>query len=93
MEAVNLEKVKEEGRALRREMRERTLGFVTGGLGLVAGLAWNDAIKAAIEYLFPLDKDSVPAKFIYAVVISLVVIVLSVYLVRLLKADDAKTEQ
>jgi len=85
-----MDKVKRESAALRRELGERTLAFVTGGLGLVAGLAWNDAIKAAIEYFFPLDKDSIPAKFIYAGVISLVVIVLSMYLVRLLKKEEPK---
>ena len=90
MSSVDFGKVKEEGKNLRREMRERTVGFITGGLGLVAGLAWNDAIKALIEYLFPLGKDSIPAKFIYAAVISAVVIVLSVYLVRLLKEDEKK---
>ena len=88
MQPVDFQKVKEEGKALRREVRERTLGFITGGLGLVAGLAWNDAIKGLIEYLFPLGKDSIPAKFIYASLISIVVIVLSMYLVRLLKRGD-----
>lgn len=91
MEPV-FEKVKEEGKVLRREVRERTLGFITGGLGLVAGLAWNDAIKALIEYLFPLGKDSIPAKFIYAVLISIIVVALSVYLVRLLKTEEEKSQ-
>ena len=85
-------KVKEEGKALRKEVRERTLGFITGGLGLVAGLAWNDAIKALIEYFFPLGKESIPAKFIYAVLISVIVVALSVYLVRLLKTEEEKTD-
>lgn len=86
-----IEKIREESKTLQREVRERTLGFITGGLGLVAGLAWNDAIKALIEYLFPLGKDSIPAKFIYAALISVIVVALSVYLVRLLKTDDEKT--
>ena len=90
MPPVNMQKIKEEGKALQREMRERVLGFITGGLGFVAGLAWNDAIKAAIESAFPLGKDSLPAKFIYAGVISLVVVILTVYLVRLLKEDEKK---
>lgn len=83
-----LDKVKAETQTLNREVRERTLGFVTGGLSLVAGLAWNDAIKALIDYLFPLDKNGIAAKFIYAVLISLIVIVLSVYLVRWLKNEE-----
>lgn len=84
--------MKRESQALKREVSERTLAFVTGGLGLVAGLAWNDAIKAAIEYFFPLQKDSIPAKFIYAVVISLFVIVLSMYLMRILKAEEERSD-
>ena len=87
-----LDKVKQESQTLRAEVRERTLGFITAGLGLVAGLAWNDAIKALIEYLFPLDKNGLLAKFLYAVVITLVVVLLSVYLVRWLKKEDTKRE-
>lgn len=90
MPPVNLHKVREEGKALQKEMRERTLGFITAGLGLVAGLAWNDAIKALIEYLFPLGKNSIPAKFIYAVLVSIIVVVLSTYLMRLLGRHDQK---
>ena len=61
MQQMDFQKVKEEGKALKKEVRERTLGFITGGLGLVAGLAWNDAIKALIDYhvaLFNLQRVS-----------------------------------
>lgn len=88
MQPMHLEKVKEEGKTLQKEVRERTLGFITAGLGLVAGLAWNDAIKALIEYLFPLDKNGLLAKFLYAIIITLVVVLLSVYLVRWLKKEE-----
>jgi len=77
---------------LNREFRERTMSFVVGGLGLVAGLAWNDAVKALIEYLLPLGRDSVLAKFIYALVISIIVVVFSVYLTRVLARKDEKNE-
>ncbi len=85
-----LDKVKEESKALNAELRARTVGFITGGLGLVAGLAWNDAIKALIEYLVPLGRDSIWAKFIYAILISVVVVVLSVYLTRLFARSEEK---
>ena len=88
---TNLDKVKEEGRTFQKEVRDRTLGFITAGLSLVVGLAWNDAIKALIEYLFPLDKDSIPAKFIYAVLLSVIVVVFSTYLVRLLQRRDQES--
>lgn len=73
---------------IRHEVRERTLGYVIGAFGLVAGLAWNDAIKALIEYLFPLQETTLSAKIIYAVVITLVVVISSIYLNRLFKKDD-----
>jgi len=53
-------------------------------IGLVAGLAWNEAIKAAIEFAFPLSQNSLLAKFIYAVLVTAVVVLLSLYLTRLL---------
>lgn len=51
---------------LKKELRGRTLGYVSAALGLVAGLAWNDAIRAAIETIFPLSKDTIMVKFLYA---------------------------
>lgn len=78
-----LGQLKEKGGAFRKEIQERTMGYVVGALGLTAGLAWNEAIKALIEYLFPLSKNNLVAKFIYASIITLVVVVISVYLVKL----------
>ena len=77
---------------LRKEIRERTLGYMLTAFGLIAGLAWNDAVKGFIEYLFPLPQNTLPAKFLYAAIISIVVVFISVYLSRLLQqSDDIKT--
>jgi len=73
---------------IRGEIRERTVGYITAALGLVAGLAWNDAIKALIEYLFPLDNGSLPAKFIYAALVTVAVVLLTVYITRLTRKND-----
>ena len=40
-----LDKVKQEAKTLRAEVRERTLGFITAGLGLVAGLRGTTRLK------------------------------------------------
>ena len=68
---------------IRAEIRERTLGYMLAAFGLVAGLAWNDAIQSAIAYLYPLPENTLPAKFLYAVIISVVVVVISVSMSRL----------
>ena len=70
--------------ALRAELRERTAGYILTALGLVAGLAWNDAISTSIKHFFPLDTNGIIAKFIYAVVITLVIVFISSSLMRVL---------
>lgn len=68
--------------SLKKEIRTRTIGYILTAFGLVAGLAWNDAIKSLIDRLFPLETDGIWVKFAYAVIITLVVIIISVWLGR-----------
>lgn len=77
-----LEKIKEESAKLRQEVRERTVGYIVAALGLVAGLAWNEAIKSLIEYFFPLNQNSVWAKFSYALILSVILVAVTVFLLR-----------
>lgn len=65
------------------EIKEKSSGYMTAAFGLVAGLAWNDAIKSFIEFAFPFSTSgSILAKFIYAVIITIVVILLSQYIFK-----------
>jgi hypothetical protein len=78
---------------LRKEMRGRAFGYVSAALGLVAGLAWNDAIRSLIEAAFPLARDTVAIKFLYAALVTVVVVVLIKYLDRMLnKHDEAESK-
>ncbi len=83
-----VEKIKQEGEQIKKEVRERTLGYVIASFGLIAGLAWNEAIKALIEYLFPLNTNTLLAKFAYAILITIAVVIITVYLVRLFKKQQ-----
>lgn len=65
------------------EIRSRTFGYVSTALGLVAGLAWNDAIRVLIESVFPLARNTIAVKFLYAVIITVVVVLLIRYLEKL----------
>ena len=75
--------LRQEGEKIKQEIRQKTLGYITAGFGLVAGLAWNEAIKALIEYLFPLSQNGILAKFIYAIVITILLVIISMYMMRL----------
>lgn len=79
---LSLAAFKNHGKRLQQEIRLKTFTYITAALGLVAGLAWNEAIKALIETWFPADVNSMVAKFIYAFVITLLVVILTSYVVR-----------
>ena len=65
----------------------QTIGYIVAALGLVAGLAWNDAVRSLIEHLFPLAAMTVSAKFAYAVLLTLIIALVSLHLVKLQKKD------
>jgi hypothetical protein len=68
---------------INKELRGRTFGYISAALGLVAGLAWNEAISAMINALFPIAKDTVWVKFIYAIIVTIAVVILVKYLDRM----------
>ncbi|MDO8622103.1 MAG: DUF5654 family protein [bacterium] len=84
----SIERLRQEERVIEREVRERVVGYLTAALGLVAGLAWNDAISALIAHWFPIERSSILAKFIYAAVLTVVVVLITTYVVRLLRRTD-----
>ncbi len=75
-------KNREEPRGLKEEVRARVIGYITAAFGLVAGLAWNEAIKELIEFFFPLARNSLLAKFVYAALVTGIVVIISTMLVH-----------
>lgn len=81
MEQINA--FKNEGAKLRAEVREKTATYIMGGLGVVVGLAWNEAIKGLIEYFLPFaGAGTLVAKFVYAVLLTVIIVVATTYLFR-----------
>ncbi len=65
------------------EVREKTTMYIMGGLGIVVGLAWNEAIKGLIEYFLPFaGAGTLIAKFTYAIILTLIIVVVATYLFR-----------
>ena len=79
-----LSKIKKRGEEVGERFREQTTGYITAALGLVAGLAWNDAIKGLIDYLFPISKDTVLVRFVYAIIITISVVLISRWLITVI---------
>ncbi|MEI6596699.1 MAG: DUF5654 family protein [bacterium] len=88
----HFEKIKTESSKISREVKEKTLGFIITAFGLVAGLAWNEAIQSLIKSFFAVDKDSVWVKFIYAIVMTVVVVIITVYLTRFFGKNEEENK-
>jgi len=83
----------EESRRIKKEVRERTLGYLLAGFGVVAGIAWNDAIRVLIDTLFPVTRNTILAKFIYAALMTVVIVLVSVYLTRIFRKGGEEQEK
>ncbi len=75
-------------RDMNRKFRAESAKYLLAAFGLVAGLAWNEAVKSLIDSIFPIESNSVPAKFIYALVVTIIVVVFTYYLSRLAKKEE-----
>lgn len=87
------EKIKNESAEVKKEVKKQLLTYIAASLGLVAGLAWNEAIKALIEYFFPAAQNTVLAKFLYAIGVTLLIVLVSYYLTKLMKTDEKGNEK
>ena len=73
----------------RNTIRKKMFGYIAAGFGLVAGLAWNDAVKLIIDSFIPDKGNTIVAKVAYAVIITVVVGVVLFYMER--SSDEDKT--
>jgi len=78
----SLEKIKNGIVETKREFKEKTITLILGGFGLVAALAWNEAIKSLFDTLFP-KSNAIIGKFIYAIIITVVVVIISIRLKKI----------
>ncbi|MBI3120539.1 MAG: hypothetical protein HYZ08_02865 [Candidatus Kerfeldbacteria bacterium] len=69
---------------IRHEVREKFATLITGGFGVVAALAWNDAIKNIFITVFGDHQDNILAQLLYAVTVTVIVVIASFWLRRIL---------
>lgn len=70
--------------------------LATSGFGLVVALAWNEAIKSTVEtYIDPLlgKNSGVISLFIYALVMTLLAVIVTMQLARLQKTLELRGQR
>ena len=66
--------------------------LVTTAFGLVAGLAWNDAIQKLIESIMGAG-DALTGLFIYAIVVTIIAVVVTILLARVAAKMGVEIEE
>lgn len=68
---------------LRLEILDKMSTLAMAGFGLVAALAWNSAIQDLFEKVNIFGaRDGLAAKFIYAIIITIIIVFVTYYLGR-----------
>lgn len=73
---------------MKDEVLEKLTQLVTAAFGLVAALAWNDAIKSLFSEGGALEFLSVSGQWAYAVLVTVVAVAVTIYLGRLQRKKD-----
>ena len=74
--------------SLKTEILDKIAALVTAAFGLVAALAWNDAIKAIFKEIFG-TADAIVPMLIYAILVTIIAVILTIIVAR--AASKAKS--
>ena len=69
---------------------DKIAALVTAAFGLVAALAWNDAIKLIFKSIFG-EADSITPMLIYAILVTIIAVILTIIVAR--AVSNAKKEK
>lgn len=67
--------------AFKLQLLETFASLITAAFGLVAALAWNEAIKAAVRELLG-SQDDLVGMLVYAVVVTVLAVVMTLLIAR-----------
>ena len=74
---------------LKVEVLDKIAALITAAFGLVAALAWNEAIKAVFREIFG-SEDAVGPMLMYAIIVTIAAVILTIVVAR--AASKAKSQ-
>ena len=74
---------------LKVEVLEKIAALITVAFGLVAALAWNEAIKAIFKEIFG-SAEAIAPMLIYAILVTIIAVILTIIVAR--AASKSKTK-
>jgi hypothetical protein len=82
--------IKEVSKSIKIEFLSRSITIIIAGLGLITVLAWDEALKDLYREIVA-NSDSITGKFGYALIITLVSVIVSVILTRVFMRRKIKS--
>jgi uncharacterized PurR-regulated membrane protein YhhQ (DUF165 family) len=77
---------------VQKEVIEKVAALITAAFGLIAALAWNEVIQEIFRLVFG-DQSGIWAMLFYAVVVTIIAVVVTIWIGRLAeKAVGKKPE-
>ena len=67
--------------SVREQILDKMSALITAAFGLVAALAWNDAIKAIFKEIFGTSDTLIPM-IIYATIVTVIAVILTIIVAR-----------
>ena len=74
---------------MQKEVIEKVAALITAAFGLVAALAWNTAIQEIFRLIFG-DQSGVAAMVAYAVVVTIIAVVVTIWIGRVAEKQTGK---
>jgi hypothetical protein len=74
---------------MQKEVIEKIAALITAAFGLIAALAWNTAIQEIFRLIFG-EQSGVWAMIFYAVVVTIIAIVVTIWIGRVAEKAGAK---
>ncbi len=74
------------------EILDKLTALMITGFGLVAALAWNDTIKLLFKEVFG-PQETLWAMFAYAIFVTILIVLITIYLSRLLRIAKEKEKK
>jgi len=57
------------------ELRIKSTHYILTGFSIVVGLAWNELIKKTIDKMFPLNTESLFARLLYCLFVTIALVI------------------
>jgi hypothetical protein len=85
--------MKQKGNEIRKEFLKTMISLATAGFGLVAALAWNEAIQSVIKKIVPVGSSDIVSKLIYALVVTVIAVLVTYTLGKMIQAESESEEK